>query len=139
MDYNEAFLNTNYVLNDDKHPLSSYIFRIGKPYKEISDWMKRHNHSSWCMLTAWNPLPEVLTEEENNKRNYSLELVLKMHDLKYYNAYGQADDDEWQEHGFWILDCSFSLAESIASDFKQLAYLYGDLNGKTELIYSKEI
>ena len=59
----QAFLNTTYKVK------GNYNFDI-----KINSLVENANHlDSYAFITAWNPLPVILSLEENRKRNQKLE------------------------------------------------------------------
>ena len=47
---------------------------------------------TWAFITAWNPLPEILSKSENDERNKQLEKEIGERSLKYKKGLGKADD-----------------------------------------------
>ena len=95
------------------------------------------NLQSWCFITAWNPLPEVLALEENKKRNQLLENDIQNLGLKYLKGIGISADENWLEESFFILDCPLQIAKDLAIKYGQLAFLYGEKKAEANLVYLK--
>ena len=63
-----AFKSTNYIiLKNDIFP-EDIILNIGI----INENNQVSTIKEWAFITAWNPLPEILTIEENLERNNAL-------------------------------------------------------------------
>ncbi len=127
----QAFLDTRYVV----HLNPDVTLRIGGSNSEL---LARLPHlSSWAFVTAWNPLPEILTMEENIARNRLLRARLE--EVKYivHEGTGISADGTWEEASFLIENISQADAYTIARDFGQLAFVYGERVKGNVLIYAK--
>jgi hypothetical protein len=123
----QAFLNTTYKV------ISTPSFSI-----KINTIVPEAQHlNSWAFLTAWNPLPEILSDVENKKRNQQLEKDLKSVSLVYCKAIGISEDEKWSEESFFIENISKVQIQTLAVKYGQLAYVYGIKNEKAQLIYTK--
>jgi len=61
-----AFLNTKYTILSDDVFKEKVILKIG----EIVDFNSTlPDLEEWTFITAWNPLPDILSNELNRKRN----------------------------------------------------------------------
>ena len=133
VNYIKAFEQTNYcILEGDT---IAYILRIGSisedMYKEYRTLM------TWAFITAWNPLPEILSIPENNKRNKLLEKELKKRDLHYTKGLGKADDGHWSEDSFFIKNISTLEAVKLGNMFGQKAIVMGERGREAELLVLK--
>jgi hypothetical protein len=91
----EAFLNTNYVITSDVFQGGRLILNIGNHHPELNDYWP--DLESWAFITAWNPLPSVLSVKENADRNLQLEQDLNAHNYKYISGYGADKEEQWKE------------------------------------------
>lgn len=123
----QAFLDTTYKV------ISTPSFNI-----KINTIIPETQHlNSWAFLTAWNPLPKVLSDIENKKRNQQLEGDLKSVSLIYCKAIGISEDEKWSEESFFIENISKEQIHFLAVKYGQLAYVHGIKNEKAQLIYTK--
>ena len=122
----QAFLNTSFQVLTNPH----CTIKINALVPELSAL------NSWAFLTAWNPSPEVLSLEENRKRNQNLEEDLKELGLTHIQGLGISADEQWSEESFLIENCSLEKANELAVKFKQLAFVTGKKDEVAKLIYT---
>ena len=62
----KAFLNTKYTILKNNILKEGITIKIG----EVIDFSSvLPDLTEWAFITAWNPLPEICSYEENKKRN----------------------------------------------------------------------
>jgi len=66
----QAFLETSYII----HLQSDIVLKIGEMPADLLEhlWLLKN----WAFITAWNPLPDILSKAENEQRNEDLQLFL---------------------------------------------------------------
>lgn len=122
--YNQA----EYYVDGFNEPL-----KVGVIHTGINDLLKRLNVSSWCFITAWNPLSIELSLQENTKRNE--ELFADLHDDQVIKGEGRDPNGKWHpEQSFLIIGISRKKAVDLAVKFGQRAIIYGETNQPAELI-----
>lgn len=123
-----AFLNTTFRI------LSIPIIdvRIAKIIPELNYL------NSWVFLTARNPLPKILSEAENKRRNLELEEDIMALDLQYKIGVGISEDKKWQEDSFFIENCTEEKANELAIKYGQLAFVCGERNKPVSLVYTQK-
>jgi hypothetical protein len=62
LEHHQAFLNTNYRVL--QNPFID--IKVNQANAEFS------NLKNWAFITAWNPMPDILSLEENQARNQDL-------------------------------------------------------------------
>ena len=123
----QAFLNTTYKVK------GNYNFDI-----KINSLVENANHlDSYAFITAWNPLPVILSLEENRKRNQELENELISNGMDYSQGIGISADGNWSEESFFVENISIEKANELAKKYGQLAFVFGYKNNKAALIYTK--
>lgn len=123
----QAYLNTSFKV------LSNPICTI-----KINSFVPELNYlDQWAFLTGWNPSPEVLSLEENRKRNQDLEEDIKRLGLPYIPGIGISEDEQWSEESFLIENCSPEKANALAVKYKQLAFVSGKKGEVARLVYTK--
>jgi hypothetical protein len=126
LEHHEAFLDTTYRVLQ-----SPYVdIKISQSPVEFSEL------ENWAFITAWNPLPQILSLEENKIRNKQLEEDIKQIDLKYTFGLGISQDELWSEESFFIENINLSIANQLASKYGQLAFVYGTSGQNAELVYT---
>ena len=123
----QAFLNTIFKVK------GIYNFDI-----KIDCLIEKANHlDSYAFITAWNPLPVILSLEENRKRNQELENELISNGMDYSQGIGISADGNWSEESFFVENISIEKANELAKKYGQLAFVFGYKNNKAALTYTK--
>ena len=123
----QAFLNTTFKVK------GSYNFDI-----KIDYVIEKANHlDSFAFITAWNPLPVILSLEENRKRNQELENELISNGMDYSQGIGISADGNWSEESFFVENISIEKANELAKKYGQLAFVFGYKKNKAALMYTK--
>jgi hypothetical protein len=126
LEYHQAFLNTTYRV------LQSRLIDI-----KINELHPALNHlENWAFITAWNPLPDILSLEENQNRNENLEEDIKKLNLKYSLAVGISEDEKWSEESLLIENMDLATANNLAKKYGQLAFVYGQIGSIAILHYT---
>ena len=130
-DLEKAFEETNFIIDISKN--QSILLRINQPCVELEELFPTLN--SWAFVTAWNPLPTILSLNENSERNFKLEHDIKDLELNYFHGKGVAADGNWSEDSFFILGCSKTIAIELGKKYGQLAIVYGERGGVNQLLF----
>ena len=135
--YQAEFEATRYYLTDNRLAIKGTYFEVGQPYPIIREWMQNNDVQTIAIITAHNPLPDILSEAENDTRNVQLAASLEHLGYSYYAARGEAINGTWAEDSFAILNCDATKAQTIAQQYGQVAFLYIDINALPRLVYCK--
>jgi hypothetical protein len=127
-----AFKSTNYIILKNNIFPNDIILKIGI----INEISPDESIKEWAFITAWNPLPEVLSLDENVLRNKSLLTELTSLGYISHNGKGVSSDGQWQEESFFIENIDKITALAISKKYGQLAFVHGGLNTEAELVYS---
>ena len=123
----QAFLNTTFKVK------GNYNFDI-----KIDCVIEKANHlDSFAFITAWNPLPEILSLESNQYRNIELKKDIEQLAFIYVDGLGISDDGNWSEESFFVENISIEKANELAKKYGQLAFVFGYKNNKAALTYTK--
>jgi hypothetical protein len=127
-----SFLETNYVIL-----LKNRItLRIGEIPSQL---LSEHSHiKTWAFITAWNPLPEILTKSENDIRNHLLQVQLEEEGFIFHPGVGISKNEDWSEDSFFIENIELEKANDISLKYGQLAFLHGDNINGNQLIFTKK-
>lgn len=132
----KAFLNTNYMVYATKHKQDDITIKIGSLNEALYGAIP--NLSTWAYLTAWNPLPQVLSLEQNRERNNDLKKMLEVSHIAFTEGIGVSEDGMWSEESFLIQNIDEDRAYDLAVKFGQLAFVYGVQNQKAKLVFTKK-
>jgi len=128
----QAFLETNYIAEIDANPI---VLKIGEIPKDLIQRFPQIK--TWAFITAWNPLPEILTKPQNDIRNHQLKIQLKEAGFIFYPGVGISKNEDWSEDSFFIANIELETANHISIKYGQLAFLYGDEIKGNQLIFTK--
>jgi len=132
MNYTEAFKNTDYIVNINDKVIT---INIGKIQTELDNLIKPVEQ--WAFITAYNPLPKILSDNENKSRNNQLKQDAENLGFQVYTGYGIAKDKSWREDSFLIVGIDKKAAIQLGAKYGQLAIVTGSINNKSELIELK--
>ena len=129
--YHRVFERTTYTvwLDDGAHRI-----RVDAPNAFLKGLPG--SKRGWALITAHNPLPKVLSAEENQRRNEALAALLDHKGYRYFPALGQAND--WREESFLIAGITLGDALHIARSFGQVAILWGRGDSPAQIVYTDE-
>jgi hypothetical protein len=125
----EAFISTNFIILKNDIFIDSVTLKIGEIH------ILPANIRSWAYITASNPLPTILNYEENVSKNNNLLNDLTNRGYKFHLGKGVSADGEWEEDSFFIENINKATALELAIKYGQMAFVYGIINQKAELIY----
>lgn len=127
----QAFLETNYIAEIENNPI---VLKIGETPENLIQRFPKIK--TWAFITAWNPLPDILTKSENDIRNNQLKVQLKEEGFIFYPGVGISKNEDWSEDSFFIENIELETANDISLKFGQLAFLYGDIAKGNQLIFT---
>jgi hypothetical protein len=122
--YNQA----EYYIDGFKDPI-----KIGQINQDVEDLLRQNKATSWCFITAWNPLSEEIPMPENLERNKRLRKDL----AKYTILAGEGRDPqgEWTpERSLLVIGISEKDAKALARKYRQRAIVFGEKGKSAELI-----
>jgi hypothetical protein len=131
-EFETAFLETNYNIHfQDGETIN---LRIGEQPLYLLN--KLPHLETWAFVTAWNPLPDILTKEENDLRNSQLHEKLIQLEFIVHHGVGVSKDGNWQEDSFFIENIDKETAKEVSGIFGQLAFVFGHKTDGNTLIYT---
>lgn len=113
----DAYRRTTYCVHDDAG--TPVFFTLKDP-----DLKSRVPRKRFAVITAWNPMNQPRSKEENRGRNAELERVLKKTGWKFYPTAGATEDH--CEESFTIEGIGREEALALGRDFGQHAILYSE-------------
>ena len=106
---------------------------LKKENAELNSFLKEHNFTSWCFITAWNPFSKALSLEKNKELNALLEADLKEYNI--FSAEGKDTLGDWlPEISFFVGNISRERAIFLGEKYEQNAIVFGTVNELPELI-----
>lgn len=129
----QAFLETKYVISPNQYHKKPVEIRIGN---ELTDLDIYPAFKSFGFLTAWNPLPHILTDEKNIVRNQELKFEIENLGYHVFDGIGISKDELWQEASFFILNIDLETLNKLAENYGQLAFVFGQKYSLVGLTYT---
>lgn len=112
-----------------------FTLSIGKTCPLADSVMAMFIAQTAIVITACNPFSNVLSSEENHRRNALL--VHELTTMGYFivNALGQDPKGEWPgEPGFFVMNIDKNTAAKLANKYQQNAIVWYELSGEAELM-----
>lgn len=125
----EAYHQTDYHFGDT-------FFNIGELSSKAASLLQQLAPAGGLFITAWNPLGEELTLEDNLKANQNLKAELLIRGLNVIDGYGVSKDGKWREDSFFTYPIDEETSLKLCCDFSQNAVVYVNSNGLPELLIS---
>jgi hypothetical protein len=126
----QAFLETNYIV----HLQSDIVLKIGEMAADLVEHLPLLKN--WAFITAWNPLPDILSNAENEQRNEDLQQYLLDQGYSIHKGVGISKDQTWSEDSFFIENISLEDARQASAKFGQLAFVFGDRKHVNQLVFT---
>jgi hypothetical protein len=106
---------------------------LKKENSELNSFLKEHDFTSWCFITAWNPFSKALSIEENKRLNLLLEADLNKYPI--FPAEGKDTLGDWPpEISFFVGNISREQAIALGEKYEQNAIIFGAVSEFPELI-----
>jgi hypothetical protein len=126
----QAFLETSYII----HLQSDIVLKIGEMPADLLEHLPLLK--TWAFITAWNPLPDILSKAENEQRNEDLQQYLLDRGYSIHKGIGISKDQSWAEESFFIENIELEDARTASAQFGQLAFVYGDKDSGNQLVFT---
>lgn len=127
----QAFEETHYIV----HHLSPFTLRIGQHSPELDALLQETGHDCATFITAWNPLSQLLSLEENQKRQQNLLNEVNERGLVRLSGIGQHPSNGWpSEESILVPGLQQEAARAIARKFSQLAFVWAEKGHPVKLI-----
>ena len=128
----DAYHQTNYYFGVT-------LLNVNEPSSEAASLLRPFAPAGGLFITAWNPLGEELTPEENQKANQNLKEKLLKQDLNVTDGYGESKDGKWREDSFFAYPIDKESSIKLCCDFSQNAVVYVSSSGLPELLLNPDV
>lgn len=127
----KLYLDTTYSVFINKQ---QYDIKIGEPVPlDINKLLDKEK--SAVVLTAWNPKSQLMSLQQNKKRNVELKKTLQKNNFTVLNALGHGNDLLWPaEESFFIAGIKKQEVENLAIDYGQYAYVWLEAEKPASLV-----
>ena len=128
-----AFRATTYRVETTEGP---FDLRVGVSNPAFDAVLRRQGVSCWGVVTACNP-GGIQCDGQNPQSRDRLRERLKASGHLHFPAMNLADDETWPaEPGFMLLQASEIELITLASEFSQLAVVYGVVGSAPRLVWT---
>lgn len=127
----QAYTETHYTVQD----VEPFVLRIGEVSEALMACHKRHRVDCSAFITAWNPISQQLTDQENEERHQALIAEIKGRSLSFLPGVGQHPSNNWPgEKSVLVLGLSLEAAKTLGRRFEQNAVVWTGRDGVSELV-----
>lgn len=123
----EAYHQTDYHFGDT-------FLNIGELSSKATSLLQQFAPAGGLFITAWNPLGEELTVEDNQKANQTLKEKLLKLGLNVTDGYGVSKDGKWRENSFFTYPIDKDTSLTLCCTFEQNAVVYITSDGLPTLL-----
>lgn len=122
----KAYLQTDYCFKvDDKE----ICINIGVKNQDLDNLLEKLNASQWIFITAYNPMSEKYSDQENQNRQNNLIEDIKNQKLKYFFGEGRGQDKNWApEQSLLVIDIKDQDTLVLIKKYNQKAIVKGEKN-----------
>lgn len=108
---------------------------IDQHHPQLDALLHQYHITSWCYITAENPLSQKTTASENAIRNSFLRLCLRQNQWLYLKGEGRDMHHQWPaEHSYLVLGIDYDRAIALGRQFTQHAIVFGYYKAPARLI-----
>ena len=122
-----AYAKTRYIVED-------IVIQVGKKNEKLDNLLIENNCTTYAFITAYNPLSELLTTEQNELRHKQLINYVETRGYKFDLGYGEGTKGWPNEMSLLIIDISKEEAIACGIAFNQKAIIFGQLRASTSLL-----
>ena len=126
----QAFIETQYIIN--RKP--EIVLKIGEIPADLLEHLPLLE--TWAFITAWNPLPDILSIVKNERRNEDLQQYFLDRGYIIHKGIGISKDQSWSEESFFNENIELEDARTASAKFGQLAFVYGDRYQGNQLVFT---
>jgi hypothetical protein len=126
-----AFHATEYYVDI---PGDSFVLRIGTPSPALQRLHQTYGVTSSAYLTAWNPLGEIATPEQNAGSQAALARDLDDLDVTTLPGEGKDPASGWAEQSLLALGLPREQAVALGSKYRQLAIVFSEEDAVPQLV-----
>ncbi len=111
------------------------VLKIAEKNEELVGLFKDHRSEACAFITAYNPLGELLSAEQNSDLQKQLEEEINFRGLAYIAGEGKHPVGDWPgEPSYLVFDLSLEAAKTLGRKFNQNAIVWCDLDAVPQLI-----
>lgn len=131
----QSFLETDYIVFKNHKFENNVVLKINQKVLDIDS--ANELTQPCAFITAWNPLPDILSLKENRKRSEELKNDLIKRGYVFHEAMGISSDKKWSEESYFIEGIDLDSANEISQKYGQKAFVFCDSYCLVKLIYTQ--
>ena len=131
-------LLTAYRATDYRVPTLALTIRIDRIHPVLDTYLRKGKYRQWCLITADNPSSQLLSVEENIRRQQAFRQALQAAGWSVLPARNVDTQGHWPIENSWLIcDMPQEDGRQWAQRYGQLAYLYGEISQPARLVWTK--
>jgi len=127
----DAYRQTDFVVIHDGNEIAVHL---GESSAALDCLLAEIDASSGIFITAWNPLSQEQSAEENAAAHARMAALFAERAVRVLPHIGRSRVSEWSEDGFFALNLDPEEALTVAREFRQHAVVYAPRGAPTELL-----
>ena len=116
-----AYRDTDYLL---ELPEGRAVIRIGQAAPSVDGWLASLGKTSALFITAWNPMSQPLSVEENTARHELLIKEVRAGGWPFIETVGQSPDGNWSETSLLVAGIGDFESQRLARQFEQAGVVW---------------
>lgn len=129
---NTAYRETSFIADTTAGEI---IIRVGARHPGLDVLLAQEGVQGWAFITASNPHPQRLSDEENAARNHALREGLRVAGMKFFPGRGVGRNGAWSEESVLVVGIDRETALAIGRRYAQAAIVVGGIEKAAKLLY----
>jgi hypothetical protein len=130
--YGETYQNANYLVTTSGYEIE---FKINELNEDLARLITANGVDGACFITAFNPLGQLVSIDENAKANRLLEDGIVATGLPYFLGQGSDPKCEWKEDSYLVMGISLEKAKEMGNLYQQNAIVWINKDGLPALVW----
>jgi len=127
----DAYKRTKFIVDQ---PDGEIIIRHGRRNHDIDKMLSKHAVRSGTFITAHNPHPQRLSDDENHNRHLSLIADIEKQGFPYFTGRGIGADNWPAEESLFVLGMNRDPASMLGRKYGQLAIVWVETGRAAEVV-----
>ena len=129
----KAYEDTDFIVNST----TQCILKIGQASGKLKQLFNTNEVSTAAFITAYNPISQQLSQDENFERQANLVKEIKSRGLNLIPGLGQDSNHKWEgEPSVLVLGIAFEAAKKLTRTYEQNAFVWCEEACTPQLIAS---
>ena len=124
--YGKTYQNAHYLVSTPGYEIE---FKINELNEVLATLMATNGVDNACLITAFNPLGQLVSNDENAKANRLLKDAIVATGLPYFLGQGSDPKCEWKEDSYLVMGISLEQAREMGNLYQQNAIVWINKDG----------